>query len=825
MRKIHFPFLLAAGLLLVIGSGFFFYLQQRNRHIDSELQKLKEGAQVAASSIFNEMEQLQKEFLFLDQLKHLNDFFYQPLPIPAYINSSIERLFARYPRTLKSINVFDHEGNCRSSFSSVAGSFIISSGTRKLPENFPKQTGVYQDNNSKILRFLVKTPSSQNLGIFCDLDIESLISNNLVSIGKLKQSFRQLLLNDRGSPIDSISFQCFNSSLPSTIKIFPKPDFLIAVNESRQEISTVLFEHQNNRLKFFIINSPLTFRNQQLNLVLMLFYDDVLELVNSNHFIVMIFFAFALIFSLMLIILKLTTSTQKAIAEELSTQSNLFSLIINSMPIGVAVKDVKDDYRYIICNLAAARIFNRHVDQIIGKTDQEIFPEDISEDFKQQDIRLEKFHEVEIVEKELANYGAGGLWLRTTRLPMFSPDGDVSMLMRVVEDITSSVKLESQLHHSQRMDEIGKLAGGIAHEFNNFLQVILGYCEFIKSETDNENTLTNLDQIEKAGQSAMRLTRQLLTYSRKTEMKKEPIELSKAVAEGLRMLTRFIGDGIEINFSEAPEKIDVLADASQIEQILVNLCVNARDAMNGKGIIKIAVNRVTEVQQAINMGIRRNMQMPFGHIRVEDNGPGIPENLRERVFEPFFTTKEVGKGTGLGLAIIYAILKQHEGYIFLDQTFSSGTAFDIYFPVNLDALEEETEKTSAVEVKGFDASKYLLLVAEDEDAVRQMCIKLLHKNGFNTIEATNGEEAVELFKQHKDKISMLVFDVMMPKMTGKAAYDEIAQIAPDIPIIFCSGYSDENLKAELTSRPKAALLDKPYKTNRLIETIKKFLSE
>ncbi len=808
--------------MLVIGLGFFLYMGQRQQHIQSELQKLQESTRVAAGQISNELKQIHKEFEYLSELNSFTNFFSAPIPISKSITNTFERSFSRFDKVLRGVYIFSSQSNirfCRVSDDGILD-FLPTNGFK--PINLPVTVGLHLIGES--LYFVAQSPAENRPGVCFELNCEGLMSKNLISVGKLRQSLRLLLSDEAITLQRAVEFPCFDEKIPYLILIETPEQLKQSVSNRNDFLTTVSTRLKEKTENFFLLSSPVTFYQQKINLVLLLKRDNVLDLVNANHFIFMSFFAFAMIFSLMLLILRFTLNTQNSISEELAAQSNLFSLIINSMPIGVAVKDIKDENRYIICNLAAAHIFNQPVSNIVGHRDEEIFSPEMVCEHRTQDKHVEQTHDTEIIEKEVANYGAGGLWLRTTRLPLFSADGEMTMLMRVVEDITTSVKLESQLHHSQRMDEIGKLAGGIAHEFNNLLQVILGYCEFIKAETDNEMVTQNLEQIEKAGRSAMRLTRQLLTYSRKTEMKKEPVELSKVITDGLRMLTRFIGDGIEISFNQASEPITIIADSAQIEQILVNLCVNARDAMNGKGKITISVDKVTEVHEAINLGIRRNQKMQFGHIRVADNGPGLPENLRERIFEPFFTTKEVGKGTGLGLAIVYAIMKQHEGYIFIDKNTVTGTAFDIYLPILIETVKEEAALIEVKTEKTFDASRHLVLVAEDEEAVRLMCIKLLRKNGFSILEATNGEEAVELFQQNSDKVSLMVFDVMMPKMTGKTAYDTIARIRPGIPTIFCTGYSDENLKAELTENPNVILLDKPYKTTKLIESIKTLLS-
>jgi signal transduction histidine kinase len=650
MKKIKFPLLLSVFLLVVLASGFFTYIDQREKHIQSEKQKLVESSRVAASEIQKEIQLLRKDFSYICENQQLNSFVSSAGAPDKSLASAFERLFFRFESIIMAIHVFDNSGKSNSILFSPEGSLQIKPGAPPKTSDLQRHEGVYIEDET--MNYLVQSPCSKKIGVSFAISVEHLISRNLISVGKLRQSLRLLVDSRQLQSADSLVFHCFDEKFAKHIEIKIDEHLIKSATSGIETISNTSAIIKGVETNFFLLLTPLQIDNQSIILALLLERDNVLELVNATHFIFMVFFAFFTLFALMLIILRFTLTTQNSISNELAIQSNLFSLIINSMPIGVAVKEIRDDKRYIICNLAAARIFNRPLSSIIGHTDEEIFPEETAQMYKLQDKHLEETFDTEIVEKELANFGAGGVWLRTTRLPLFSSEGEPTMLMRVVEDITSSVKLESQLHHSQRMDEIGKLAGGIAHEFNNLLQVILGYCEFIKTETTDETVTTNIDQIEKAGRNAMRLTRQLLTYSRKTEMKKELVDISRVVSDGLRMLTRFIGDAIEIVFIPSSEPVEVMADSAQIEQILVNLCVNARDAMNGKGQIIISIEKVTEVQQAIDLGIRRNMQVPFAHVRVADNGPGIPDNLRNRIFEPFFTTKEVGKGTGLGVPIV-----------------------------------------------------------------------------------------------------------------------------------------------------------------------------
>lgn len=821
MKKRHFPMFLATFLAIAIGCGFFFYTKQRERHVQVKLEQLQDNTRTASRQISYDIEQINKEFEYFANLRTPQIFYRTDATHTQTLIGALKSSLPTFTKALHAIYIFDQHNNAKSYQISPNGIHGNIHDQGLFPADLPKEPGTFLLERSL---FLVIRPAKASPVLVClELNYDALLAKNLVSAEKPRQSMQLLLGDNDIISAKSVNFSYVTNGNPRSIRVKIPRNLKQAVLNGQDGLSTITANSEKIVGKYFLVCSPVIFGSQKLNLLTLSPSDVVLELVNANHYIFLSLFALAVIFSLLLVILKFMLNIQQNISAELATQNNIFSLLINSMPIGVAIKDFKHENRYIICNLAAAHIFNQPIDKIIGKQDEEIFSPEVVKKHKTQDDRVERSNEVEIVEKELADYGDGGIWLRTTRLPLFSPDGEVTMLMRVVEDVTHSVKLENQLQHAQRMDEVGKLAGGIAHEFNNLLQVILGYCEFIRSETDLTAIAENLEQIEKAGNSAMHLTRQLLTYSRKTEMKKEPVELGKVITEGLRMVSRLIGDDIEISFRNTEEPLIVLADTAQIEQILINLCINARDAMNGKGQISITLQKTNEVHEAIALGIRQNQNTTFAHLQVTDNGPGIQKTHRDRLFEPFFTTKEIGKGTGLGLAIVYAIMKQHEGYIFAANNAIYGAAFDIYLPIFSKGMAADATTVKTKVENRFTAADLLVLVAEDEDAVRQMCVKLLLKHGFKVIEAKNGEEAVELFQQNKDKISLLIFDVMMPKMTGKTAYDIISKIKPGIPTIFCTGYSGESLKTELTTNNKVVLLDKPYKTTKLLETINTLL--
>ena len=500
----------------------------------------------------------------------------------------------------------------------------------------------------------------------------------------------------------------------------------------------------------------------------------------------------------------------------------LFRNLIETMPLGILVKNINDDFKYSVCNMSASIILGKDPKDVIGKTDAEIFSEDIVTLHEQQDCQVIQSKRVE-QNKVLIDYGYGGIWLKTTQYPLLDENKSVYAIMRILENITETVKLEQKLRHFQKMEEVGKLAGGVAHEFNNLLQVIVGYSDMIREESNNELVGENVNMIHNATNTAKDLTRQLLTFSRKTEPAKKVVSINTLLTNSLKMINMVLDENMSLNFIPLEQDVNVCVDSGQIEQVFMNLCINSRDAMGGNGKIDIKVSVVTEVWEAITLAIRKNLQQKFVKIEFSDNGPGIPPDVSPHIFEPFFTTKDIGKGTGLGLATVYAIFKQHGSYIFLDQDYKTGTKFNMYLPV----VEEKAlkENDSKFITENIDGSKKTVILAEDEDAVKKMCVKILEKNGFEVLQASNGKEALELYEKNTGKVSLLLFDVMMPEMTGKEAYDKIASDNPNIPTLFCTGYSSDLIPANVISRSNVQLLTKPYRSKELLKTISELLEK
>lgn len=415
-------------------------------------------------------------------------------------------------------------------------------------------------------------------------------------------------------------------------------------------------------------------------------------------------------------------------------------------------------------------------------------------------------------------------WIHIRAFPVEPEEGETFRVAGLTEDVTQRRQLEEQLRQSQKMEAVGQLAGGVAHDFNNILQVILGYGEFLRESLENHGesgeTLVSLDNVMDAGTRAMVLIRQLLNFSRNAEFSPVSVDLNAVVSDLLRMLERLLGPGIQVVLATAPRLPMVLADPGQVEQILINLCVNARDAMPDGGTIRISLNRHAPNGDAESSHPDTDAT-DVVEMRVSDSGTGIPREQLDRIFEPFFTTKEVGKGTGLGLATVYAIVNRHQGFIDVESEENVGTTFRILLPVSREGgmVRERRTADPSIDVMG---SHETLLVAEDDDLVRRFLCETLRRWNYRILPARDGQEALELFRQHGNDVQLVLCDLIMPRLGGPAVYRWIRDRRPEIPFIFFSG-CDESPVAELDIASGGLILRKPVPARELLLRVRQIL--
>ena len=385
-------------------------------------------------------------------------------------------------------------------------------------------------------------------------------------------------------------------------------------------------------------------------------------------------------------------------------------------------------------------------------------------------------------------------------------------------DISQRLQLEAQLRQAQKMQAIGHLAAGVAHDFRNILTVIQGHSNLrLLDRGLDSKVAASFEEITAAVERASKLTRQLLAFSRKQIIQPQAVDLNDLIKQLSSMLTRLIGENIDFKCDYAPALPSIEADASSVEQVVMNMVVNARDAMPSGGKLTIATSavRIDDDYVVKNPEASRG---EFVCLSVSDTGCGMDEMTKQRLFEPFFTTKEVGKGTGMGLATSYGIIKQHNGWIEVDSCVHKGTTFRVYLAASNKSVQPVEKKTT---LPGNFSGKETILVVEDEEPVRRFVSELLHEYGYKVRIASNGVEALKVWKDHRDKIDLLLTDVVMPEeISGVHLADRLKAEKRDLKVIYTSGYSMELLQEGFQSRANVNFLPKPYHPIKLAETVR-----
>ena len=403
--------------------------------------------------------------------------------------------------------------------------------------------------------------------------------------------------------------------------------------------------------------------------------------------------------------------------------------------------------------------------------------------------------------------------------PLVDPLGRNLGRVWYFRDVTERHKLEDQLRQSQKMEALGLFAGGIAHDFNNILTAIVGYGSItLMKMADGEPLRLNVEQMLVAADRAAHLTRDLLLFGRKQVCERKPVDLNGIIRNTEKFLKRVIGEDIDCRTVLSDEAMSIQGDAHQLEQVLMNFATNARDAMQGGGGFTITTGATRLDREFI---AAHGYGKPGSHVMVtvSDTGKGMDQATRERIFDPFFTTKEVGKGTGLGLCVVYSIIKEHEGFISVYSEPGRGTTFIIYLP--LVAWEPEGEE-SEVE-QSYAGGTETILIAEDDEAVRNITQTVLEEMGYTVIVAVDGEDAVEKYREHRDEIGLLLFDLIMPKKTGKEAYDEIKALSPGVRVLFASGYAPDLVRQKVLLDEKMPLIFKPVTPTELLKKVREAL--
>ncbi len=511
---------------------------------------------------------------------------------------------------------------------------------------------------------------------------------------------------------------------------------------------------------------------------------------------------------------------RKRAEDRIAREQARFKFIFDTVPVGIAFHSVHPDGQFTrTINDAHLRIsgLTREQHDEPGIYRRITHPDDhvIQQRFNAQvQAGLIKSFSME---KRYLHADGKVVWVNFSYQREQYPDGTMDELTTVV-DITKLKHAEEQLRQSQKMDAIGQLAGGVAHDFNNILAVIQMQAGMLREERNlPPNQFDFAGEIEKAAQRAANLTRQLLLFSRRQTLQPRDLDLNELIAYMTKMLQRILGEDIRMQFHPAPEPLYIHADAGMVDQVLMNLAVNSRDAMPQGGELRIET-AVAEFDDASAAQTPNARPGSFVCLSVTDTGGGIPPAALPRIFEPFFTTKDIGKGTGLGLATVFGIVEQHQGWIHVASELGRGTTLQVYLPRLLQLADLKPVGTSPAAARGGSET---ILVVEDDPALRGVVITTLSQLGYRVLEAASGVLALEVWRQNRATISLLLTDLVMPDgMNGKALAEKLREQNPELKVIYTSGYSADIAGENFTLEPGVNFIAKPFQIHELAQTIR-----
>ncbi|MBN9520301.1 PAS domain S-box protein, partial [bacterium] len=497
--------------------------------------------------------------------------------------------------------------------------------------------------------------------------------------------------------------------------------------------------------------------------------------------------------------------------EELREITQTIQALVHAAPVAIHTTDLEGKVR--LWNPAAERLFGWSAAELLGRP----LPP-LADAPAGTDTTLPPGGSIQGMPTKCRKKDGGLIDVSLSTAALRGASGEVFGSLGIGMDLTEQRSLEHQLRQAQKMEAVGQLAGGVAHDFNNLLTVITGYCGIVRDGFgDRHPAAEHLDEIQRAGERAAGLTRQLLAFSRKQLLQARVLDLNDALTDVQRMLARLIGEDIHLFTSLAPDLGRVKVDPGQIEQVLVNLAVNARDAMPTGGRLTIETSEVW----VGDGGHPASADLPpgrYARLAVTDTGCGMDARTLARVFEPFFTTKEVGKGTGLGLATVYGIVKQSDGHVRATSAVGRGATFEIFLPVVADAPPAEPAARPPA-----PGGHETVLLAEDEDAVRALARHVLQSKGYTVLEATDGEDAIRVMERAATPVDVLLTDVVMPRLGGRALAEAVSSRHPNVGVLYISGYTDDAVLRNGVMRSESTLLQKPFCPDDLLYKIRDVL--
>ncbi|HYK82143.1 MAG TPA: ATP-binding protein [Gemmatimonadales bacterium] len=510
---------------------------------------------------------------------------------------------------------------------------------------------------------------------------------------------------------------------------------------------------------------------------------------------------------------------RKRAEETLREQRRFLRQVIDANPSLIFVKDW--DGKFTLVNQALADLYGGTVDGLIGKGDADFNRnrEEVEHFLRDDRWVMSSAHPKFIPEETVTDATGNVRWFQTVKVPLVATSGGARQVLGVATEITHRKQLETQLAQAHKMEAVGRLAGGVAHDFNNLLTAMLGATDLLLQQLGPEHPgRDDADAVRQAALRAAELTRHLLAFSRQQVLAPRALDLNALISDIERMLRRLIGEHIELRTALAPGLGVVRADPGQLEQVVMNLAVNARDAMPRGGRLLIETANVE-----LDAGARPQVPVipgPYVMLAVTDTGSGMDAATQVRIFEPFFTTKEMGKGTGLGLATVYGIVKQSGGYIWVDSEPGQGATFRIYLPRVEAAVEPAVPAPQPS--ASFEGTETVLLV-EDQADVRRATQKVLEGRGYRVLVAGDGAEALRVSEQHGGPIHLLLADVVMPGMSGRDVGLALAPARPEMKALYVSGYANASIIADGALEPGLAFLQKPFTADALARKVREVL--
>ncbi|HLN26860.1 MAG TPA: PAS domain S-box protein [Gemmataceae bacterium] len=508
---------------------------------------------------------------------------------------------------------------------------------------------------------------------------------------------------------------------------------------------------------------------------------------------------------------------RKRAAEALAHQHSFLRRLIDSIPDLIFYKDCKGDY--LGCNAAFEKYIGRSEADLVGLSDLDLAPRERALSYQEKERQALAEGSPQRTEEWIEYADQRRALLEVLKTPFFDLGGRPLGLIGIARDITERRRLEEQLRQTGKMEAIGQLAGGVAHDFNNLLTVIVGNVSLLRMASPAEGSEAQLlSETQTAALRAAELTSKLLGFSRRTTLRLEPSNLNTFVQETVALLRRTIDPRINVEIRCAPDLWTVNTDPSQLNQVLMNLCLNARDAMATGGRLLLETANVTLDENFARLRLEARPG-EFIRLRVEDTGHGIAPEIKQRIFEPFFTTKGPGKGTGLGLAMVFGIVKQHEGWIDCYSEVDQGTRFDIYLPRY--CVPHETAATCAPAQLPCSGHETILLV-DDEPMIRNLGRAILERYGYQVVLAEDGQQAVDIYRHGPESIDLVILDLTMPRLSGHDAFRQLLQLDPDVRVLFASGYSAEHV-SEADHERLLGFVGKPYQPQDLARTVRSAL--